>query len=65
MGGDRPWIDQRTGGGVRPAPTVVAPGQRLSADGALDGYLRIPFTLPADELRTAMDRLAAGWAELG
>jgi len=43
----------------------LAPGQRLSPDGALDSYVRLPFTLPAGELRSAMERLADAWDDVG
>ncbi|MFI9018696.1 PLP-dependent aminotransferase family protein [Streptomyces griseus] len=36
---------------------ALTPGFRFSPDGALDRYLRIPFTLPAEAMDTAVDRL--------
>ncbi|MEV5607387.1 PLP-dependent aminotransferase family protein [Streptomyces sp. NPDC052225] len=36
---------------------TVTPGHHFSPDGALDRYLRLPFTLPPDALDTAVDRL--------
>ncbi|WP_164540851.1 MocR-like transcription factor YczR [Streptomyces abyssomicinicus] len=44
---------------------VLTPGFRFSPDGALDRYLRIPFTLPPEALDSAVDRLAAAHAGLG
>jgi DNA-binding transcriptional MocR family regulator len=46
---------------ARRAPAAglrVQPGTAFSPDGTLDGYLRMPLTLSADELTTALDRLA-------
>jgi DNA-binding transcriptional MocR family regulator len=41
---------------------VVSPGPVFAVDGGLDSFVRIPYTRPADELRSAVDRLAAAWA---
>ena len=41
---------------------VVSPGSVFAVDGGLDSFVRIPFTRPADELRTAVARLAEAWA---
>jgi DNA-binding transcriptional MocR family regulator len=35
----------------------LLPGGRFSPDGTLDRFLRLPFTLPADALRRAGERL--------
>ena len=35
------------------------PGPRFGAAGLLDRYLRLPFTLPPDQLRRAVEILAA------
>lgn len=52
------------------APSVgvrVAPGPRFGPDGTMDSFVRLPFTLPPDQLVTAMRRLAsiAGRAAAG
>lgn len=43
---------------------VVIPGPRLSPDGALDRYVRIPYTHSPPTLRTAVQRLSAAWDEM-
>ncbi len=40
---------------------VLIPGPRLSPDGALDRYLRLPYSLSADTLEAALERLASAW----
>jgi hypothetical protein len=35
------------------------PGPRFGAAGLLDRYLRLPFTLPPDQLRRAVEILAS------
>jgi DNA-binding transcriptional MocR family regulator len=42
----------------------VAPGPRFGADGTMERFLRLPFTLPADELADAVHRLAIARADL-
>ncbi|MCU1678929.1 MAG: putative GntR-family transcriptional regulator [Frankiales bacterium] len=42
----------------------LAAGPRFGLDGTLERFLRLPFTLPADELREAAVRLAAASADL-
>lgn len=44
---------------------IVTPGPVFSAEGGLDRYLRIPWTRPAEELRTAVARLAEAWDGVG
>ncbi|MEU6844606.1 PLP-dependent aminotransferase family protein [Streptomyces sp. NPDC046716] len=44
---------------------ALTPGFHFSPDGALDAYLRIPFTLPPEALDTAVDRLTEAHAALG
>jgi DNA-binding transcriptional MocR family regulator len=41
---------------------VVSPGSVFAVDGGLDTFVRVPFSRPADELRTAVARLADAWA---
>ena len=43
------------------APSVgvrIAPGPRFGPDGTMESFVRLPFTVPADQLDTAMRRLA-------
>jgi len=40
---------------------AVSPGPAFALDGGLDSFVRIPYTRPEDELRTAVDRIAAAW----
>jgi DNA-binding transcriptional MocR family regulator len=42
----------------------VAPGPRFGADGTMERFLRLPFTLPAPVLVDAVRRLAAARADL-
>jgi DNA-binding transcriptional MocR family regulator len=42
----------------------VAPGPRFGADGTMERFLRLPFTLPAAELADAVHRLAIARADL-
>jgi DNA-binding transcriptional MocR family regulator len=44
---------------------AVSPGPMFAVDGGLDGFVRIPFTRPAHELRVAVERLATAWEALG
>ncbi|MBE1536151.1 MocR-like transcription factor YczR [Actinomadura algeriensis] len=39
----------------------VVPGPVFAADGVLEDYVRLPYVLPPDALRTAVDRLAAAY----
>src|SRR3954470_5459659 len=41
---------------------VVSPGGVFAVDGGLDSFVRVPFTRPVDELRTAVSRLAEAWS---
>jgi DNA-binding transcriptional MocR family regulator len=41
---------------------IVSPGSVFAVDGGLDSFVRVPFSRPADELRTAVGRLAEAWA---
>ena len=47
-----------------PAGVIVVPGSRFGVDGTLERFLRVPFSLPADRLETAVARLAAVWRGL-
>ncbi|MGD9960879.1 PLP-dependent aminotransferase family protein [Nocardioides sp.] len=44
---------------------ILAPGPVFAAEGGLDRFVRIPWTLPGDQLEEAVVRLAAAWATLG
>lgn len=44
-----------------PAGVIVVPGSRFGVDGTLERFLRVPFSLPAEQLRTAVQRLAEVW----
>ncbi len=43
---------------------VVAPGSVFAVEGGLDRFVRIPWTQSPDALRTAVQRIAAAWADL-
>ncbi|ROO88175.1 DNA-binding transcriptional MocR family regulator [Actinocorallia herbida] len=40
----------------------VVPGPLFGAEGVLEDYLRIPYVLPPDQMRAAVDRLADAYA---
>jgi DNA-binding transcriptional MocR family regulator len=44
---------------------ILAPGPVFAAEGGLDRFIRIPFTLPGDQLEEATLRLAKAWALVG
>ena len=44
---------------------VVAAGRVFAVEGGLEHFVRIPWTRPADELETAVDRLAEAWERVG
>jgi DNA-binding transcriptional MocR family regulator len=41
---------------------AISAGPAFALDGGLDSFVRIPYTLPEDDLRTAVDRIADAWA---
>ena len=43
---------------------IVTPGPVFASEGGLDRYLRIPFTRPPADLRTAVTVLAEAWTEV-
>ena len=47
-----------------PAGVMIVPGSRFGVDGTLERFLRLPFSLPADRLRFAVDRIADVWQRL-
>ena len=42
----------------------LTPGSRFAADGTLEGWLRLPFTRPEEELEQAVPLLAEAWARV-
>jgi DNA-binding transcriptional MocR family regulator len=42
----------------------LAAGPRFGVDGTLERFLRLPYTLPADQLETAVVRIAAAYSSL-
>jgi DNA-binding transcriptional MocR family regulator len=44
-----------------PAGVIVVPGSRFGVDGTLERFLRVPYALPAEQLETAVARLASVW----
>ena len=44
---------------------VVSPGSVFAVDGGLDAFVRVPYTRPVDELRTAVARLSEAWSAVG
>jgi DNA-binding transcriptional MocR family regulator len=47
-----------------PAGVVVVPGSRFGVDGTLERFLRLPYSLPVDQLDDAVRRLATVWSQL-
>ena len=43
---------------------IIAPGPTFTVDEGLDRFVRIPWTLPAETLTTAVDRIADAWASV-
>jgi hypothetical protein len=43
---------------------LLAAGPRFGLDGALERFLRLPYTLPEARLDLAVERLAAAWLSL-
>jgi DNA-binding transcriptional MocR family regulator len=39
----------------------IPPGPRFGLDGSLERFIRVPYTLPADQLTEAIDLLAQAW----
>ena len=46
------------------AGVIVVPGSRFGVDGTLERFLRVPFSLPAEQLVDAVGRLARAWHQL-
>jgi DNA-binding transcriptional MocR family regulator len=42
----------------------LVPGSRFGVDGTLERFLRIPYALPAEQLREGVRRLARAWERL-
>jgi DNA-binding transcriptional MocR family regulator len=75
-GGLSLWCELPSGRGVGAGATavvreaerrglLVSPGSVFAVDGGLDSFVRVPFTRPGDELRTAVDRLRDAWSAVG
>ena len=63
-------VDQRCDGDAlaRSAPdwgVSVLPGSSAAVDQSCDGFVRLSFAAPADQLRDGVERLAAAWAADG
>jgi bifunctional pyridoxal-dependent enzyme with beta-cystathionase and maltose regulon repressor activities len=39
----------------------IPPGPRFGVDGTLERFIRVPFTLPEDQLTEAVQLLARAW----
>jgi DNA-binding transcriptional MocR family regulator len=39
----------------------IPPGPRFGVDGTLERFIRVPFTLPDDQLTEAIELLARAW----
>ncbi len=44
---------------------ILAPGPVFAAEGGLDRFVRIPWTLPPEQLEEAVRRLALAWSTVG
>lgn len=44
---------------------VLSAGPRFTVDGSQERFIRLPFTLPGNELTNGVETLARAWAELG
>jgi DNA-binding transcriptional MocR family regulator len=42
----------------------LAPGPLFAPEGGLERFLRVPYTLAADAIPDAVDRIAAAWEDL-
>ena len=49
-------VGRRVSAGARPAA-----GPRFGVDGTLERFIRVPYTLPEDQLAEAMELLARAW----
>jgi len=69
-GGLSLWVDlgapvsSRLVGAARRHDVLLAAGPRFGLAGAFERYLRMPYTLRADRVDPALDRLAAAWHTL-
>jgi len=69
-GGLSLWVDlgapvsSRLAGAARRHDVLLAAGPRFGLAGAFERYLRVPYTLRADRVDPALDRLAAAWHTL-
>jgi DNA-binding transcriptional MocR family regulator len=60
---DGPYSSDLEAAGERHRVRLAA-GPRFGVDGTLERFLRLPYTLPADQLEEAVIRLAAAYASL-
>jgi len=69
-GGLSLWVDlgapvsSRLVGAARRHDVLLAAGPRFGLAGAFERYLRVPYTLRADRVDPALDRLTAAWHTL-
>jgi DNA-binding transcriptional MocR family regulator len=42
---------------------LLTPGPAFAPEGGMDRYLRVPYALPPETMRTAVSRIAAAWRE--
>ncbi len=69
-GGLSLWVDlgepvsSRLVGAARRHDVLLAAGPRFGLDGAFERYLRVPYTLPHDQVEPAVARLATAWRDL-
>jgi DNA-binding transcriptional MocR family regulator len=54
----------RLAAAAAPEGIAITPGPAFSVDGTFEHHIRLPFTLPPDELRAAIERLAQLAADL-
>ena len=43
---------------------ALAAGPNFAPAGGLDGWVRLPYSLPAEQLAQVPERLAAAWADV-
>lgn len=50
--------------GARRYDVALAAGPNFAAGGGLDGWIRLPFVLPPEQLREVVPRLSAAWEDV-
>lgn len=69
-GGMASWVELDAPGSTALVQTLarhgvmLTPGARFASDGTLERFVRLPFALPEHDLVTAVERIAAAWANL-